>query len=177
MEIRRKLIEFVFPENGVTAVAEMLADYAPRTCTAIWECLSVPARGYAFHSSWAGSEIAFDLPKENRIFDPLSVPAFPTRFGGENLTWIPSAGSVTWTYFPPYYRHSLPEESWDIAVTYGTSYQPGSMLLGATGFIPRNLFAVIIDNLAGFSIVCEKARSQGKKELVIRRCAGPVKDS
>jgi hypothetical protein len=168
MPKRPKRIALTFADAKVTAIAEMQEAYAPRTCAAIWKALAKPAKSFALQSSWAGSEVWFDLPADNWVGDPRKVPAFPNG-SGENLSWIPAAGSVTWTYFPPFYRHFQPDASLECAVSYGTTYQPGSILLGGGGFIPRNIFATIVENLAEFSAVCEKCRFEGKKRIVMNR--------
>jgi hypothetical protein len=164
----KRRIAFAFPDAGARAIAELQDEYAPKTCAAIWQALATPIESFAFQSSWAGSEVWFDLPADSWVGDPAAVPSFPTG-SGENLTWVPAAGTVTWTYFPPFYRHFQPPASLECAISYATSYQPGSMLLGGGGFIPRNIFAMITEGLAEFSVVCEACRSEGKKRLVMSR--------
>ena len=56
-------IELSLKQKKVRAVATLLEDEAPRTCTALWDML--PIDGETYHAKWAGREIYTLLPPQS----------------------------------------------------------------------------------------------------------------
>src|SRR5206468_221408 len=72
-------IRLTFQAEGVSAIAELLEEAAPKTCAAIWEAL--PVSGEAHHAIYSGSEAVLLLPEMVRV-------------GPENATADVSTGDV-----------------------------------------------------------------------------------
>jgi len=162
--VSKKRLELIYPHNGVRAVAELLDEFAPKTCAAMWKAFEKPAKGVVRHAKYVGCEVLLEIPPENQTFDPRSVPVFPLG-SGENLTWLPLPGDILWCYFPPYYLHGRREALWDFVIIYGRD----SKVLVEAGLIPLNHFAVITENLDNFAKTCETVLIEGTRELVVRR--------
>ena len=76
-----RYIEITLRRRGVTCVAALLDDQAPRTCRAVWDAL--PQEGDVYHAKYAGNE-----------FYAL-IPAFPAEpLGIENGSIVPAR--ATW---------------------------------------------------------------------------------
>jgi hypothetical protein len=151
-------IELIYPEYGVRAVAELLEDQAPKTCEAIWKGLERPLNGKGLHAMFCGREVMVEMPDENKTFDPLAIPP-------ENQTCFPIPGDILWYYFAPRQECGFPSEIYDIAIIYGRD----TRMIMPLGWVPGNLFATITENLKEFADVCSRVRSEGVKDIVIRR--------
>ena len=73
-------------KRGVSCVARLLDDAAPRTCAAVWD--SLPLSAQVFHGKYARNEIYTLLPAFARV-DP----------GKENTTVTPIPGDLCWFSF------------------------------------------------------------------------------
>lgn len=153
-----KHISLTFTENGVTARAVLLEDEAPKTCAAIWKALEVPLVNKGIHAMFAGREVMLELPEANRRFKPEEVPQ-------ENLTCFPAPGDLLWFYFGPHQERGFPDEIYDLAIFYGRD----SRLLLPMGWVPGNHFGLIAENLLEFAKMCERVRTEGLKEIVVKR--------
>ena len=79
-------ITVTLDKRGVSCVARLLDDEAPRTCAAVWDAL--PLSAPVFHGKYARNEI-YTL-----------LPAFaPSDPGKENTTVTPIPGDVCWFSF------------------------------------------------------------------------------
>lgn len=137
-----RFIEIRLERRGVSCIARMLDEDAPRTCQLIWDAL--PLGGDVFHAKYARNEIYTFVP-------PLN--AHP---GMENPTITPIPGDVC---FIPFTSGQLPSGSYgyeqheaaagesevvDLALFYGRN----NLLLNAdVGFVPANVFATITEGL------------------------------
>ena len=81
-----RLITVSLDKRGVSCVARMLDDEAPRTCAAVWDAL--PLSAAVFHGKYARNEIYTLLP--------AFAPADP---GKENTTITPIPGDLCWFSF------------------------------------------------------------------------------
>ena len=81
-----RLITVSLDKRGVSCVARMLDDEAPRTCAAVWDAL--PLSAPVFHGKYARNEIYTLLP--------AFAPADP---GKENTTITPIPGDLCWFSF------------------------------------------------------------------------------
>jgi len=131
--------------SGVSGVAALNDDRAPRTCAAILEAL--PCEGPVFHAKWANNE----------IFTILAP--FASDPGRENPTMMPIPGDLLYFYIPsgdfipaaanPNHRET---GSIDLALFYGRE----NYLMGPMGPMPGNLFASLESGLP--ELAAESAR-------------------
>ena len=153
-------IELSLKQKKVRAVATLLEDEAPRTCTALWDML--PIDGETYHAKWAGRELYTLVPS------PKVGP------GQENATIMPIPGDLL--YFdvspdsidiPIDMRKANPKGLVDIAVFYGRN----SFLLSPQGFMPGNLFATITEGFAEYAKACGELFREGviHERFMIRR--------
>ena len=76
-----RYIEITLKKRGISCVARLLDEKAPRTCEAVWNAL--PQEGEVYHAKYASNEIY------------ILVPAFaPEEPGPENCSMVPAAGDV-----------------------------------------------------------------------------------
>jgi len=153
-------IELSLKQKKVRAVATLLEDEAPRTCTALWDML--PIDGETSHAKWAGREIYTLLP-------PAKVGP-----GQENATIMPIPGDLLYFNVSPDsidipidMRKANPNGLVDIAVFYGRN----SFLLSPQGFMPGNLFATITEGFAEYAKACSELFREGviHERFMIRR--------
>jgi hypothetical protein len=153
-------IELSLKLKSVRAIATLLDDEAPRTCSAVWDAL--PIEGETYHAKWAGREL-YTL-----------VPPLPVGPGEENATITPIPGDVL--YFdvspntidlPAALRRQYPKGLVDLAVFYGRN----NLLLGPAGFMPGNLFATITEGLDAYARACNELFREGmaNERFTIRR--------
>jgi len=161
-----KRISLTFTENNTTAIAELLEAEAPKTCAAMWGALERPAVNKAIHAMYAGRELIFGLPKENQNFDAPNLPP-------ENQIIIPVPGDICFAYFGPNELNNPGAGNkhevgfFDFMVFYGRN----ARIFSSQGWLPSNLFARVVDNLAGFAAMCTRVHREGVKELRVERCA------
>lgn len=138
-----RFIDITLQKRGVTCVARLLDEQAPRTCATVWDAL--PTGSGVYHAKYARNEIY------------TFVPAMPGgEPGPENTTITPIPGDVV--YFPfeqwqmdnPAYGYAEDSEQRraeriiDLAVFYGRN----NLLLNPdTGFVAGNVFATIVRGL------------------------------
>ena len=138
-----RYIDISLDKRGVTCVARLLDDLAPRTCAAVWDALPVGADVY--HAKYARNEI-YTL-----------VPAFAVpEPGRENPTITPIPGDVVyfsfeqWQLATPSHGYSAAEEPHRAAqiVDLALFYERNNLLLNPDyGFVPANVFATIVRGL------------------------------
>ena len=83
-----RFIEVTLRKRGVSCIARMLDDLAPKTCEAMWNAL--PQENDAYHAKYASNEVYTLVP-----------PFAPTEIGMENPTVTPITGDLLYFYFPP----------------------------------------------------------------------------
>lgn len=159
-----KKLAFTFVEKGVTAIAELLEYDAPKTSAAMWECFKVPAKEKVIHAMYAGREIMFPIPEENRLIDPTLLPP-------ENQTITPLPGEIGFVFYPPHRLlgggsgKPMDEEFWDMTIFYGRNVRVFSTL----GWLPVSIFAKITEGLEDFAEMCAMLRIEGVKDVTINR--------
>ena len=147
-------IKISFPGSGATAIANLLDDDCPETCSALWNML--PLRLKATHDIWSGHLIRCHL-ENNPVLRPENV-----------LTYIPVPGDIFYYYRPTNYYRGAPYgrlESAEIGIVYERDTRPQ----GPRGPEAVNLFAEISSGIEEFSKACEAMIYEGQKELVIER--------
>ena len=160
MTVDRKArrISLKLHRTGVTAVAELLEDQAPRTCRYVWDAL--PITTTTCHGKRSGAEIYFLIP-------PLE-----DNPGKENATIFPIPGDVCFQWFPTGYREmprhvdvDISRGLFDILIFYDRDSQPVS----PEGPTPANIFATIVENLPAFARGCEDVWLSGCDTITMDR--------
>lgn len=159
-----RCITITLDKRGVSCLAKMLDDAAPRTCAAVWEAL--PQSGQVYHGKYARNEI-YNL-----------VPAFaPVEPGKENTTVTPIPGDVCYFAFdsddlgnPAYgyepaadVRAEDPEAGRsiiDLAIFYGRN---NLLINGDQGWVPGNVFATIVEGLDEMAAACQSIWMDGAR--------------
>jgi hypothetical protein len=112
-------------KRGVSCVARLLDDAAPRTCAAVWD--SLPLSAQVFHGKYARNEIYTLLPDS----DDLGNPAY----GYENATGTGTTGAIV-----------------DLALFYGRN---NLLINGDQGWVPGNVFGTVVDGLDEMAAACQ----------------------
>jgi hypothetical protein len=140
-----RFITIALEKRGVSCVARLLDDEAPRTCKAVWE--SLPLGGDAYHAKYARNEV-YTL-----------VPRFAAEEPGiENPTVTPIPGDVMYFTFEPWQltagSHGYAEQhaqTVDLAIFYGRN---NLLLNGDVGWVVGNVFATIVEGLDEMATAC-----------------------
>lgn len=141
---------FTFVDEGVSAVAVLHEDQAPKSCAAVLSIL--PQRGPAHHATYSGSEAAFildrDLPEVTR--ENATIKVIPgdlgfARFDGGVLYGIPDAFSELCWFYDRDTTPSMPD-----------------------GPYPPNLIGTFVEGFAEFAAVCRRMKRDGIKNIEIR---------
>ncbi len=155
-------IQISFVDEGVSALATLLDDMAPKTCDCIWDLLARPVENMGIHAMWTGREISFGIPHE-RFPDNEGLKVPP-----ENQTVIPIPGDLIWNGYAPYQWQGKPHPVYDFGIFYGRD----SRLLLPVGWRPSNRFGTIDENLEEFAGVCARCQSEGVKKIRLERYTG-----
>ena len=153
-----KKLYFKFTEKEIQGLVTLNEEYAPQTCSVLWEALKDPISVRAMHAMFAGPEIMTGLPKSAQTFDPRAIPP-------ENQTCYPSAGECLWFYQGKNMMYGLTDELWEI----GMFYASGGRISGPLGWTPCNIFGRMTENLGAFAEECADIRISGVKTLEIGR--------
>lgn len=145
-----RLMTITLEKRGVSCVARLLDEEAPRTCAAVWDAL--PLAGDAYHAKYARNEV-YTL-----------VPRFAANEPGiENPTVTPIPGDVMYFSFEPwqltpgshgYGEQDAPhgqEQLVDLAIFYGRN---NLLLNGDIGWVVGNVFATIVEGLDEMAAAC-----------------------
>jgi hypothetical protein len=151
-----RFIEIALEKRGVSCVARLLDEDAPRTCDIVWDLL--PLKGEIYHAKYARNEVYTFIP-------PPGVHP-----GLENPTITPIPGDVCYI---PFAAGQLPARSYgyseeegaaglpdivDLALFYGRN----NLLLNADiGFVPANVFASVTENFEGIAAACNDVWRNG----------------
>jgi Protein of unknown function (DUF3830) len=145
-----KRMRLVFPHDGVSALAELLEQQAPRTCEVIWAHL--PLAGQLEHGQWSGPETY--LPIDPRIRIPAEHQTFHTIPGDIGFYALEGGRLVGW-----------PDDMSELAFFYDRGARP-SMIDGP---VPVNLFARIVEGLTEFADLSRRIRREGVKPFGVER--------
>jgi hypothetical protein len=160
-----RYITITLEKRGVTAVARLLDEEAPRTCAAVWAAL--PQAGDAQHAKYARNEVY------------TMVPRFaPNEPGVENPTVTPIPGDVCYFSFSEGQLDKafkadqaigdLPGVV-DLAIFYGRN---NLLLNGDIGWVVGNVFATIVEGLEEMAVACHdvwRSGSVGERLALARR--------
>jgi hypothetical protein len=143
-------IRLLFPSEGVSAVADLLEEGAPKTCAAVWSVL--PVAGEAHHAIYSGSECVLLLPETLRV-------------EAENATASVAPGDVGFAWFQPGSSWVVEKEFSEVCWFYDRDTRPSM----PEGPVPVNLFARITGDAQAFYAVCRRMRREGVKPFAIER--------
>lgn len=155
-----RYITLTLEKRGVSCMARLLDDEAPRTAAAVWNAL--PLSGQVFHGKYARNEI-YNL-----------VPAFaPVEPGKENTTITPVPGDVCYFAFDsndlatPSHGYSADagpgglEQIIDLALFYGRN---NLLINGDQGWVPGNVFATVVEGLPEMAAACQDVWMGGARD-------------
>jgi hypothetical protein len=146
LPVQRELV-FRFPDEDVTASAQLLHEQAPETCEAVRSAL--PASGLARHGIYSGSEVYLILP------EVLTVPR-------EHATTIVGPGDVAFLTVERGSGYGIEESYSEVCWFYDLDATPSM----PEGPIAVHVFARLRDADAFFA-VCRRMRLEGAKTLEI----------
>lgn len=138
-----RFINISLDKRGITCVARLLDEAAPRTCEAVWN--SLPLGSDVYHAKYARNEIYTLVPS---LGDPEP--------GRENPTITPIPGDVVYFGFEQWqlatssHGYSAAEQPHQNAriVDLALFYERNNLLLNPDyGFVPGNVFATIVEGL------------------------------
>jgi hypothetical protein len=147
-------VRISFPDDGVSAVADLLDGDCETTCQALWDLL--PLRLTALHDIWSGHLVLAHLDTNVQL-PPENV-----------LTYIPVPGDIFYYYRPPHYVRGAPygrAESAELGFVYAEDTRPQ----GPRGPEAVNLFANISTGLEDFAQACEEMIRRGQREILIEK--------
>lgn len=141
-------IRFAFPDEGVTADAELLVAEAPRTCAAV--VAHLPLTGEVVHGIYSGSEVYITFPR-------------PFRVEPEHASGAVRPGDVGY-----YFIHGGTEYGWgsdlcELCLFYDRDGSPRM----PSGPVAVNVFARLVGDTAPFYAVCRRMRREGAKRLLV----------
>lgn len=143
---RKVIVTFV--DEGVTAVAELLEDEAPKTCSAVVAAL--PYEGPAHHATFSGSEVMFYFDHDLGI-------------GRENATTRVIPGDLAYARFDGGEWRSLPTSFSELCWFYDRDAVPAM----PDGLIPVNLIGRFVEGFDEFAAVCRRMRREGEKRIKV----------
>lgn len=147
-----KLIRISLERRGVSCVAELLEKEAPRTTAAVWAAL--PLGGDAQHAKYARNEVYTIVPRfaalgrENPTVTPIPGDVCAFDFAGGMLD----------AAFKQDQGIDAEHGGIDLALFYGRN---NLLINGDVGWVPGNVFATIVDNLAGMAEACHDVWRSG----------------
>jgi hypothetical protein len=144
-----KRVRFTFVDEGVSAVAELLEDQAPKTCAAVLAAL--PQSGDSHHATYSGSEAVLILDRD------LGV-------GKENATSKVIPGDLAYTRFVGGEMWGFPDTFSELCWFYDRDAIPSM----PDGPVPVNIFGRFVENFDAFAAVCRRMRREGVKRVEVR---------
>src|SRR5215211_5892684 len=135
---------FTFVDEGVSAVAELFEDQAPKTCAAVLDCL--PQSGESHHATYSGSEGVLILDRDLGI-------------GRENATSKVIPGDLGYTRFEGGEMWGFPKSFSELCWFYDRDAVPSM----PDGPVPVNIFARIMEGFDEFAAACRRMRRTGVK--------------
>lgn len=163
-------IEIRLEKRGVSCVAELHDELAPRTCEAVWNAL--PQSAQAYHGKYARNEI-YCLVESFASSEP----------GPENPTVTPIPGDVVYFTFEPWqlgtsshgYESRMEGTAGAHIIDLALFYERNNLLLNPdTGFVPGNVFATIVEGLEEIAAAAQDLWLRGvdKETLSFKRHSG-----
>ena len=146
-----KHILISYPEENLSAEAELLENQAPETCRFIWEHL--PIEGRTIHGKFSGNEVFVKV-------EP------PTAIKWENLVTLPLPGEILYYYQAGGVYVDTPNAYAEVCIIYGRNV----VLRGEGGVqVFASLFARLTGDCTQLAEVCRQVRFEGPKHLRVTR--------
>lgn len=158
-----RYITLTLEKRGVSCLARLLDDEAPRTASAVWDAL--PLSGQVFHGKYARNEI-YNLVPQFAAVEP----------GKENTTVTPIPGDLCYFAFDAndlatpshgYAADAGPGELAkiiDLALFYGRN---NLLINGDTGWVPGNVFGAVVEGLPEMAAACQDVWMGGARDEVL----------
>ena len=143
-----------FPDEGISAQAELLEDVAPATCRLVWERLPVENR--TIHGMYSGREVFIMVEPPQAVKD-------------ENLVNLPLPGEIFYFHQEGGVYVDADCSYSEICIVYGRGVQFRGEG-GASSF--ANLFARFTGDWSAFAEACRRVRYNGPRRLRIERDEG-----
>ena len=140
---------FTFVDEGVSAIAELHEDQAPKSIAAVLS--SLPQNNFAHHATYSGSEVALILDRD------LGV-------GKENATTKVIPGDLGYTRFDGGEMWGFPDSFSELAWFYDRDVTPSM----PDGPVPINLIGTFVEGFAEFAAVCRRMKREGVKRIEVR---------
>jgi hypothetical protein len=161
-----RFMEISLDTRGVSCVARLLDDEAPRTCDAVWEAL--PLSNRVWHAKYASNELY------------CMVPPLASDPGLENPTITPIPADVIYFRFPTgqflrSFRESRGIEGWEAVIDLAVFYGRNNFLWDpSVGPVPGNVYATIVEGYEAFAAACHDVYLNGSEgeTLSYRRIEG-----
>jgi hypothetical protein len=141
-------VRFNFVDEGVSAVAELFPEQAPKSVAAVLAAL--PQKSEAHHATYSGSEVAFILDRD------LGV-------GMENATTKVIPGDLGYTRFEGGVMWGFPKSFAELCWFYDRDTVPSM----PDGPVPINIIGTFVEGFAEFAAVCRRMRREGVKRIEI----------
>ena len=157
-----RYIEVKLEKRGVSCVAQLLDDLAPKTCEAVWQAL--PQGGQALHAKYASNEVY-----------TLVAPFADEEPGLENPTLTPIAGDLIYFHFAPglvVHPHTRDPAYRSGIVDLAIFYDRDNLLLSPKmGPTPGSRYGTVTENLEEMAAACDNVWKEGfaGERLVYRR--------
>lgn len=141
---------FTFVDEGVSAVAVLHEDQAPKTCAAV--IAAMPQSGDSHHATYSGAEAAIILDRD--------LPDVPR----ENATTKVIPGDLGFARFDGGVMYGFPDSFSELCWFYDRDTTPSM----PDGPYPPNLIGTFVEGFAEFAAVCRRMKREGVKKLDIR---------
>lgn len=140
---------FTFVDEGVSAVAELFEDQAPKSCAAVLAAL--PQSGESHHATYSGSEGVLILDRDLGI-------------GKENATSKVLPGDLGYTRFEGGEMWGFPNSFSELCWFYDRDAIPSM----PDGPVPINIIGQFVEGFDAFAAVCRRMRREGVKRIEVR---------
>ena len=162
-----RYMRITLESRGVSCLARLLEDEAPRTCDAVWEAL--PQANDVWHAKYASNEIY------------CMVPPLASEPGLENPTLTPIPGDVVYFNFPTgqflrSFRIEKGIDEYDSVVDLAVFYGRNNFLFDpSVGPVPGNVYATIVEGFEEFARACADVYRNGSagERLAYARAEAP----
>jgi hypothetical protein len=149
-----RLMTITLDKRGVSCVARLLEDEAPRTADAVWAAL--PLAGDAQHAKYARNEVYTMVPRFAAAEPGVENPTV-TPIPGDVCYFSFAAGMLDRAFRSDQNIEALPGVV-DLAIFYGRN---NLLLNGDIGWVVGNVFATIVEGLDEMAVACHDVWRSG----------------
>lgn len=158
-----RYITVTLEKRGVSCVARLLDDEAPRTASAVWDAL--PLSGQVFHGKYARNEIynllapfaSVEPGKENPTITPIPGDLCYFAFDADDL------GTSSHGYAADS-SHVAQDKIIDLALFYGRN---NLLINGDQGWVPGNVFGTVVEGLTEMAAACQDVWMGGARDEIL----------